>query len=202
MGSKCCGEKVIDMKVEAKKTLIKPELIKTIIPYTSPLVQVSKPTPTVKVAVPSEFSPICNEKRIGVLYSNKDKECAERIMSEIGGSRMDSPLEVFGCKYIVWVASTDGCADCNDVLDMATLYPEKFIIFWWRAVAMEAVIDVSMMNTREIYDSAFAFFPTNGTYISGNFPSASFTDSLQKMSQWIKQGKNPQGQRIKCQKFY
>jgi hypothetical protein len=85
---------------------------------------------------------------------------------------------------------------------MATLYPEKFIIFWWRAMAIEAVVDVSMMNTREIHDSAFAFFPTNGTYIYGNFPSASFTDSLQKMAQWIKQGKKPQGQRVKCHKFY
>jgi hypothetical protein len=189
------------MKFEAKKTLIKPEPVRTIIPYT-PYVSLQESKPTVKVTVPSEFSPICNEKTIGVLFSNKDKECGERIISEIGGTRVDSPLAVFGCKYIIWVVSADGYPECSDVLDMATLYPEKLIIFWWRAMALEAIIDVSMMNTREIHDSAFAFFPTNGTYISGNFPQASFTDSLQKMAQWIKQGKNPQGQRVKCHKFY
>lgn len=188
------------MKVEAKKTLIKPEPVKAVTLYKPPQSTI-QPT-TTKVFVPTEFSPLCAEKKVGVLFSNKDKECGEKIMSEINGIRIESPLEVFGCKYVVWVVSADGYSECADVLDMATLYPEKFIIFWWRAMAMEAVVDVSMMNTREIYDSAFAFFPTNGTYISGNFPLASFTDSLQKMYQWIKQGKSPQGQRIKCQKFY
>ncbi len=180
------------MKVEADKVLIKLEPIKSLtsVSFTSP------------VAVKSTSSDI--GKKIGVLYSAQDIECAEKIMEKVGGVSIESPLEVFNYKYIIWVASVDGINHCSDVLDTAALYPEKLIIFWWRAVALESVVDVTPMNSREISDSAFAFFPTCGTYIFGNASRgrrASFTDSLETMSQWIKQNKTPNGQRIKCQKF-
>lgn len=187
------------MKVEANKVLIKKE-VKSITLYNPPATANLNNHSFVESNSNKEVIVSSSEKKTGVLYSDQDRKCGEKIMAEVDGKRIDSPSEVFCCKYVIWVVSVDSIKEYSEVLDMATLYPEKLIIFWWRAAAIESMIDVTMMSSREIADSAFAFFPINGTYISSHAPD-SFVESLQKMSQWIKQNKNPQGQRIKSQKF-
>ncbi len=187
------------MRVEAKKTLLKPEPSRIIDTYrpipTSTLITPSI-TPVVPITKAYEYT-----QKVGILYSDQDKECALKILEQIPATRIESPFKVYSYKYIIWVASVDGINDCADVLDTAMLFPEKLLIFWWRAAALECLLDTTMMSTREIYDSSFAFFPTSGTYIFSNAPT-SFCGSLAQLMQWIKSGKNPQGQRIKSQKFY
>jgi len=177
------------MRVEAKKILLKPEPSRIINTYRSIPTSTSI-TPVVPITRTYEYT-----QKVGILYSDKDKECALKILEQIPATRIESPFKVHLYKYIIWIASVDGINDCNDVLDIAMLFPEKLLIFWWKAAALECLLGITMKSTREIYDSSFAFFPTSGTYIFSNTPS--FCGSLAQLMQWIKSGKNPQGQRIK-----
>ena len=184
------------MRVEAKKISLEPDLSKAITIYKP----ISANTIT-SIATSTSMNAFSPTQKIGILYSDKDEECAQKIFEQIQGSRIESPVEVLSYKYIIWIVSVDGIHDCIDVLDTAFLFPEKLLIFWWRAAALEYFLDVTMKSIREIHDSAFAFFPTNGTYIYSNAPTT-FYSSLSQLAQWIKGGKNPQGQRIQSQKNY
>lgn len=184
------------MKVEADKTPLRTSKKSSTVTPTVPIV--AKPSSIILAPDASSFL----QKKIGVIYSDHDKECALRVMAELGAVRVESPEEIFNCKYVVWIASTDSLNDCCNLLDTAKLFTDKLLVFWWRAVAIESTIDATMMNVREIYESPFAFFPTNGTYIHCNTPAASFQESLFKLFLWIKHNKTPQGQKVKSQKFY